>query len=181
MSRRERRADRKAAAEARQAELHEALDEPIRAIGDWARHSGDHRVMRYDLMHALHGAAEAAEIPPSAPERPRCVPVGRPPPADRGGAMMTVEPGDAILELPSGRAWGLIREVEPRRLRVQRYVDGVLMEPNRKKSNGALVWVDIYPNGSVASPGCSLRVRHLGTVSVSHCPTCGVSMSAGEP
>lgn len=95
--------------------------------------------------------------------------------------MRPVEPGDALIELPSGRAWGLIREVEPRRLRVQRYIDGVLMEPDRKKTNGALVWVDIYPNGSVASPGYSLRVRKLGTVSVSHCPTCGASMSLGEP
>lgn len=67
MSRRERRADRKAAAEARQAELHEALDKPVRAIGDWARHSGDHRDMRDALVSALHGAAaEAAEIHPSA-------------------------------------------------------------------------------------------------------------------
>lgn len=65
MSRRERRAEHKAAAAARQAELHQALDEPIGGIGDWARNSGDQRVMQCALESALHGAAEASEIPPS--------------------------------------------------------------------------------------------------------------------
>ena len=64
-TRRERRAERKARG-TEQARPHQGLDEAIRAIGEWARNSGDHRVMRSELTYALTGASEASNIPREA-------------------------------------------------------------------------------------------------------------------